>query len=74
MIKWPTLDIRLILSILVVQIYDDEEAHTMRMTGKPLDIDLLRVHTDPFYNECRAYGRIDDQVRMERSWFAATDT
>ena len=27
---------------------------------KPIPIDLLRAHSDPFYNECRAFGRIDD--------------
>lgn len=36
----------------------------MGLIGRENDLvpdDLLQAHTDPFYNECRAYGRLEEQ-------------
>ncbi|MCJ1395648.1 hypothetical protein MMC18_008853 [Xylographa bjoerkii] len=44
----------------VFRFYDDEEDR-FRLLGKGSDLvslDTLHAHQDPFYNECRAYGRL----------------
>lgn len=43
-------------------LYDDEDDR-LALLGKEHDIlsvDVLRGHRDPFYNECRVYGRLID--------------
>ncbi|KAK4695883.1 hypothetical protein P7C71_g1944, partial [Lecanoromycetidae sp. Uapishka_2] len=44
----------------VFKFYDDGEDRSI-LTGREneyITTDLLRAHMDPFYNECRAYGRL----------------
>ncbi|KAL9073385.1 MAG: hypothetical protein Q9161_003000 [Pseudevernia consocians] len=44
--------------------YDDEMDRTCLIDEKSdlLSADLLRAHMDPFFNECRAYGRLEEQL------------
>lgn len=53
--------IRLIdVAIPQFKFYDDEEDRFGLIGGENeyVTVDLLRAHIDPFYNECRAYGRL----------------
>lgn len=38
------------------------------LQGPPIDLDMIRWHADPFFAECRAYGRIKEvEARAKRS-------
>lgn len=47
-----------------------------RVAGKDVDLDMIIRHLDPFYAECRAYGRIEESqhngiVAVHRYGFTA---
>lgn len=49
-------------AIKIFKFYDIEEdrAGLLDRENKLISDDLLHAHSDPFYNECRAYGRLEE--------------
>ena len=59
--------------MLKFKFYDDTEDRA-GLYGREHDlvsVDLLRAHMDPFYNECRAFGRIIEGGSIAKSQSAA---
>ncbi|KAK0512431.1 hypothetical protein JMJ35_005559 [Cladonia borealis] len=50
-------------AIKIFKFYDIEEdrAALLDRENEQVSDDLLRAHSDPFYNECRAYGRLEEK-------------